>query len=209
MTEAHTATVAKAVGVAPHQVEAVSFLLHEGATIPFIARYRKEKTGSLDEVIITEIRDTLARLAALDDRREAILKSLEEQKMLTAELRSSVESAPTLTALEDIYLPHRPKRRTRATLAREMGLEPLAALIRAQGTTDPAHEALAFVGVDNRVGTVEDALAGARDIIAEWIAEDVGARQVMRGLFAREGIIQSRVVKGKEGEGVKYSNYFD
>lgn len=209
MLETHGMTIANQAGVTHQQVEAVRSLLDAGATIPFIARYRKEKTGSLDEVVLSEIRDGLARLAALDSRRQAILKSLEEQNVLTAELRSSVESATTLTALEDIYLPYRPKRRTRATMAKEKGLEPLAELILAQEVADPSHEALAFVNMEKGVGSIEDALAGARDIIAEWVNEDTQARRIIRRLFYREGIIQSSVVKDKEGEGIKYSNYFD
>jgi uncharacterized protein len=209
MLETHGMIIANQTGVKPQQVEAVRSLLDEGATIPFIARYRKEKTGSLDELVLGEIRDGLALLAALDSRRQVILKSLEEQNVITAELRSSVESAATLTALEDIYLPYRPKRRTRATMAKEKGLEPLAELILAQDITDPSHEALAFVNMKKGVGSVEDALAGARDIIAEWVNEDTQARQIIRRLFYREGIIQSSVVKGKEVEGIKYSNYFD
>jgi len=202
-------TIAGEAGVTPQQVEAVRSLLDAGATIPFIARYRKEKTGSLDEVVLGKIRDGMARLAALDSRRHAVLKSLEEQNVLTAELRASVESASTLTALEDIYLPYRPKRRTRATIARGKGLEPLAALILAQEVADPSHEALAFVNMEKGVGSVEDALAGARDIIAEWVDQDTQARQIIRGLFYREGVIQSSVAKGKECEGIKYSSYFD
>ncbi len=209
MLETHGMIIANQAGVTPRQVEAVRSLLDEGATIPFIARYRKEKTGSLDEVVLSEVRDGLARLAALDSRRQAILESLEEQNVLTAELRSSVESAENLTALEDIYLPYRPKRRTRATMAKEKGLEPLAELILAQEIAVPSHEALAFVNMEKGVPSVEDALAGARDIIAEWVNEDTRARQTIRRLFYREGIIQSSVVKGKEGEGIKYSNYFD
>ncbi|MFC2071858.1 Tex family protein [Chloroflexota bacterium] len=209
MLETHGMIIANQTGVKPQQVEAVRSLLDAGATIPFIARYRKEKTGSLDEVVLGEIRDGLARLAALDSWRQAILESLEEQNVLTAELRSSVESAATLTALEDIYLPYRPKRRTRATMAKEKGLEPLAELILAQEIADPSHEAHAFVNMEKGVGSVEDALAGARDIIAEWVNEDTQARQIIRRLFYREGIIQSSVVKGKEVEGIKYSNYFD
>jgi uncharacterized protein len=209
MSETHVTTIANHARVTPQQVEAVKSLLDAGATIPFIARYRKEKTGSLDEVVIGEIRDGLERLAALDSRREAVLKSLEEQNVLTAELCSAVESATTLSSLEDVYLPFRPKRRTRATIAKEKGLEPLAHLILAQQVADLSHEALAFVNAEKGIASVEDALAGARDIIAEWVNEDAQSRQTMRGLFYREGVIQSTVAKGKEGEGVKYSNYFD
>jgi len=209
MIETHGMTIAKQAGVTFQQVEAVRSLLEAGATIPFIARYRKEKTGSLDEVVIGQIRDGLARLAELDARRQAILKSLAEQNVLTAELRGAVESATTMTALEDIYLPYRPKRRTRATMAKEKGLEPLARLILAQEVAGPAHEALVFVSQEKGVGSVDEALAGARDIIAEWVNEDTQARQTIRSLFYREGIIQSSVVKDKEAEGVKYTNYFD
>jgi protein Tex len=209
MPENNNILVASVTGVTVQQVEAVSSLLEAGATIPFIARYRKEKTGSLDEVVLGNIRDGLARLAALDTRRKAILESLDEQHVLTVELRNSVESAETLTGLEDIYLPYRPKRRTRATMAKEKGLEPLARLMMAQHDIDPSHEALAFVNAEKGVGSVEEALAGARDITAEWVNEDLQARQNIRRLFYREGIIQSNLVKGKESEGLKYSNYFD
>jgi len=209
MLESHGVVIANQAGVTLKQVDAVQSLLDAGATITFIARYRKEKTGSLDEVALGEIRDGLARLAALDSRRQAILESLEEQNVLTAELRESVESAATLAVLEDIYLPYRPKRRTRATMAKEKGLEPLAELILAQEIADPSHEARAFVNMEKGVASVDDALAGARDIIAEWVNEDAEARQIIRGLFYREGIIQSNVVKGKESEGIKYGNYFD
>ena len=209
MLETHSSVIANQTGVTPQQVEAIRSLLDAGATIPFIARYRKEKTGSLDEVVLGEIRDELARVKALDSRRQAILEYLEEQHLITAELRSSIESATTLTALEDIYLPYRPKRRTRATMAKEKGLEPLARLILAQEVADPSHEALAFVSIEKSVSSVEEALAGARDIIAEWVNEDTQARQIIRRLFYREGIIQSSVIKDKEDEGIKYRNYFD
>jgi protein Tex len=209
MLETHIITIATQTGVTPRQIETVRSLLAEGVTIPFIARYRKEKTGSLNEVVLGEIRDGLERLAALDSRRLAILKSLEEQNILTDQLRSSIESASTMTELEDIYLPYRPKRRTRATIAKEKGLEPLAKLILAQGIANPAHEALTFVNMEKGVGSVDDALAGARDIIAEWVNEDKRARWTIRRLFHMEAIIQSCVAKGKEAEGIKYSNYFD
>jgi uncharacterized protein len=209
MLETHVKMISAQTGVPSGQIEAVKSLLDEGATIPFIARYRKERTGSLDEVVLGKIRDELARLEALDVRRKVILDSLEEQGVLTDELRSAVESAATMTALEDIYLPYRPKRRTRATIAREKGLEPLALLILAQEIADPAAEAEAFVNPKKGVETVEDALAGARDIIAEKVSEDVQARQKMRSLFYQEGTIESSVAKGKESEGIKYSNYYE
>jgi len=209
MPDTNDTMIANEVKVTLQQVEAVKSLLDEGATIPFIARYRKEKTGSLDEVAIGNIRDGLERLAALDTRRQAILESLEEQNVLTPELKIAVESAPTMTELEDIYLPFRPKRRTRAIIAKEKGLEPLAKLIFAQGLTDPLVDAITFVNVEKGVGSVEDALAGARDIIAEWVNEDKQARWTIRRLFHMEALIRSSVAKGKEGEGIKYSNYFD
>ncbi len=209
MFEIHIKKIAGQTGVTYQQAEAVKALLDEGATIPFIARYRKERTGSLDEVHITNIRDALERLAALEERRQAVLKSLEEQGILTVELRTAVEAAETMTALEDIYLPYRPKRRTRATIAREKGLEPLAKTILEQQPGDPSQLALAYLDEAKGVASVEDALAGARDIIAEWVSEDAPARQSVRSLFYQQGVIQSAVVKGKEGEGIKYSNYYD
>jgi uncharacterized protein len=210
VSEAHQIGIADELGIEQRQVRAVDELLAEGATVPFIARYRKERTGSLDEVAITSIRDRLAQLAELDKRREAILKSLEERELLTDELKAAIEAAETMAALEDIYLPYRPKRRTRATIAREKGLEPLAQTIFAQeAATDPLQEAAAFVNEELGVASAEDALTGARDIIAEWVNEDADTRQAMRQRFARDGVAQSKVVKDKEEEGIKYRDYFD
>ncbi len=209
-TEQYCGIITGELRISLKQVEAVKSLLDEGSTIPFIARYRKERTGSLDEVKIAAIRDRLAQLAALDERREAILKSLEEQGKLTDELRQAVQSAKTMTALEDIYLPYRPKRRTRAMIAREKGLEPLAMVLFLQAAnTDPLHEAISFVSEEKGVGSPDDALAGARDIIAEWVNENAEARQSMRALFEREGLVQSKVVAGKEAEAKKFSDYFE
>ena len=210
MTEAYCTTIAVEIGVAQTQVRAVQALLAEGATVPFIARYRKEMTGSLDEVAITTVRDRLAQMAELDKRREAILKSLEERGLLTDELKAAVAGAQTMSILEDIYLPFRPKRRTRATIAREKGLEPLSKTLFAQdASVDPVKEAEAFINQELGVASIEDALAGARDIIAEWVNEDAETRQMMRDLFAREGTFQSKVTKDKEKEGAKYRDYFD
>ncbi len=209
MNTAHIDTIAEALRLKGAQVAAVAGLLAEGATIPFVARYRKEATGSLDEVAITEIRDRLARLAELDTRRESILNSLEQHGHHTEELREKVASADTLTALEDLYLPYRPKRRTRATMAREKGLEPLADLLFAQEGTDPEVEASAFVDPENGVPDIEEALAGARDIIAERINEDPRARADLRDLFLARGMIRSTVAAGKETEGAKFKDYFD
>ena len=210
MTEAHCTLIASELGIAEQQVRAVEELLAEGATVPFIARYRKERTGLLDEVAITATRDRLAQLAELDKRRQAILTSLEERELLTDDLKSAIEAAGTMAVLEDIYLPYRPKRRTRATVAREKGLEPLAATLFAQeGDADPLEEAAAFVNQELGVESAEDALAGARDIIAEWVNEDAHARQPMRERFASEGALESRVVQDKEEDGAKYRDYFD
>jgi len=192
------------------QVAATAQLLGEGATVPFIARYRKEVTGTLDEVQITDIRDRLSQLEELDKRREAILKSLTERELLTDELRGKIAAAETMAVLEDIYLPFRPKRRTRATVAREKGLEPLAQQIFAQAETfDPSAAVAAFVNPEKGVASAEEALAGARDIIAEWVNENEQARARMREFFTAKAVFQSRVIPGKETEGSRYRDYFD
>jgi uncharacterized protein len=210
LTELNSVKVAGELGLQLRQILSIESLLKEGATVPFIARYRKEQTGSQNEVIIAQVRDRLSQLAELDKRREAIIKSLEERELLTEELQRAVAAAETLTVLEDIFLPYRPKRRTRATIAREKGLEPLALVILAQeNLTDPAQAALAFINPEKGVDTTEEALAGARDIIAETINEDAGVRQSLRRLFTSEGLLESAVVKGKEEEGAKYRDYFE
>jgi len=210
LNEAYVARIASELSLRPGQVGATAVLLEEGSTVPFISRYRKEATGSLDEVAITAIRDRLGQLKDLDARRDAILKSLTERGLLDEELKKKIDQAETLTTLEDIYLPYKPKRRTRATIAREKGLEPLAELIDAQEPgTNPAAEAQAFVDPEKGVETVEDALAGAKDIIAEWINEDQEARTKIREMFTRKGMIRSRLVPGKEEEGRKYEDYFE
>jgi uncharacterized protein len=199
--------VAKKLGLHEWQVENTIRLMDGGATIPFISRYRKEMTGSLDEVQLMHIKEEYDRLKDLDARKEAVIKSIEEQEKMTPELRQKIDAAITMSELEDIYLPYRPRRRTRATIAREKGLEPLAALIMEQKENDPALKAEGFLNDD--VETVEEALAGASDIIAEWINEDEKARKQLRYLFEKEAFIFSKVVKGKEAEGVKYSDYYD
>ena len=210
MSSNYIAIIAHELSLAEKQVLSCAALLDEGATVPFISRYRKEATGSLDEVAVTAIRDRLAQLRELDKRREAILKSLEETGKLTDELKAKVEAAETLTVLEDIYLPYRPKRRTRAIIAREKGLEPLAQMIFSQEDgIDPVLEAGAFIDREKGVETADDALAGARDIIAEWVNEDLQARAKMRGLYASKGRIRTKVLTGKEEEGIKYKDYFD
>ena len=203
-------TISQELNLRPEQVAATARLLSEEATVPFIARYRKEATGSLDEVAVTEIRDRLIRMEELDKRRESILKSLEERNLLTDELKAKLLAAETMSVLEDIYLPYRPKRRTRATIARERGLEPLAAMVFAQeGQIDPFVEGAAFVDPEKGVSSPEDAIAGARDIIAEWVSEDQAARAKMRALYLEKGVFSSRVVTGKEAEGAKYRDYFE
>ncbi|MFA5354235.1 MAG: Tex-like N-terminal domain-containing protein, partial [Thermodesulfovibrionales bacterium] len=208
-TKEHNAIIAKELNIKVWQVEATASLLDEGATVPFISRYRKEATGTLDEVAVSAIRDRLEQLRELDKRREAIISSLEERSLLTDELKERIAAAETMTALEDIYLPFRPKRRTRATVAREKGLEPLAQRIFSQEEFDLAAEAAAFVDAEKGVESAEDALAGARDIIAEWVSEDQASRERMRELFVSKGLMKSKVITGKEAEGIKYKDYYE
>jgi len=203
-------TITKELELAPYQVRATVALLEQGSTIPFIARYRKEATGSLDEVTVTAIRDRLAQLRELEKRRQSILNSLRERELLTDELEHKILDAETLTKLEDIYLPFRPKRRTRATIAREKGLEPLAKTIFEQAdTTEPLAEAAKYVDQEKGVESPDEALAGARDIVAEWVNEDQEPREKMRALYYEKGFIRAKVIAGKEDEGSKYRNYFD
>jgi uncharacterized protein len=209
MNENHVSKIAKELSITGKQVAAVAGLLGEGCTIPFIARYRKEATDSLDEVAITAIRDRSEQLADLDDRRDAILKSLEERELLTDELKQSILAAETLSTLEDIYLPYRPKRRTRATIAKDKGLEPLAQQLFEQGKINPLVAAEPFINPEKGVDSAEDALAGARDIIAEWVNENAEIRSAIRQLFFDKGEIRSKVVAGKEEEGAKFRDYFD
>ena len=217
MIEKHLVQITTELGLQARQVAATAVLLEEGATVPFIARYRKERTGELDEVKITAIRDRLEQLEVLDKRREAILSSLEERKLLTEELRAKVETAATLNSLEDIYLPFKPRKRTRATIAKELGLEPLAETLWAQdASTDPEALAAPFVGnsvtVDAKTSTLDSVaavLAGARDILAERINDDATARSQLRSLYLNKGVIKSTVISGKEEEGAKFKDYFD
>ncbi|MBI5023588.1 MAG: RNA-binding transcriptional accessory protein [Candidatus Omnitrophica bacterium] len=205
----YNAQIAQELRVKPSQVAATVHLLEEGASIPFIARYRKEATGSLDEVAVTGIRDRLHQLNEMDKRRATILESIQQQGKLTEELNEKILACATLTALEDIYLPYRPKRRTRASIAKEKGLEPLAQEIFAQEGIDPAAAATGYVNAEKKVNSVAEALAGARDIIAEWVSEDAPARSRLRALFRDRAVISSRVVRGKEKDGSKYKDYFE
>jgi uncharacterized protein len=210
MNETHILKIAGELKVQPRQVTATAKLFAEGATVPFIARYRKEATGSLDEVAITSIRERLLSLAELDQRREAILKSLTERNLLTDELESAIAKAETITALEDVFQPYRPKRRTRATIAKELGLEPLADLLfNQQSTADPDAEAKAYVNADKGVADVAAALAGARDILAERISDDAQARGKLREFFWGKGQVKSKVASGKEEAAAKFKDYFN
>ncbi|MFA7139209.1 MAG: Tex family protein, partial [Bacteroidales bacterium] len=190
------------------QVKNTLLLLDEGATIPFISRYRKEMTGSLDEVQVMQIRDHVARLRDLNKRREAIIASLEEQGMLTETLRQKIAEAETMALLEDIYLPFRPKRRTRAQMAREKGLEPLAKILMSQPAQGLYDSAKRFVNPSAGVENTEEAIAGAKDIVSEWISEHLYARKRIRSLFERDASIVAAVAKDKEVEGEKYQSYF-
>ncbi|HDR52225.1 MAG TPA: RNA-binding transcriptional accessory protein, partial [Mariniphaga anaerophila] len=199
--------VAQQLGVKNNQVKNTIELLSEGATVPFISRYRKERTGSLDEVQILQIKELREKFIELEKRRKTVLKTIEEQEKLTPELKERIENCYDPVELEDIYLPYKPKRRTKATIARERGLEPLAKIIMKQFERDPESRAAAFLNED--VESVENALSGARDIIAEWISENEKARNIVRREFERNAVITAKVVKGKEEEAEKYRDYFD
>jgi uncharacterized protein len=209
MKISYAKTISTELNLKESQVDAVQALLKDGSTVPFIARYRKEATDSLDEVAITSIRDRMQQLAELDSRKESILKSLEDHGHLTDELKQEVVAAQTLAVLEDLYLPYRPKRRTRAMMAREKGLEPLAMILMDQKGTDPRAAAAEYVAPEKDVESIDAALAGARDIIAEIINEDQQARAKLRNLFFSHAIIQSRVATGKDAEGSKFRDYFE
>ncbi|MDX2109727.1 MAG: Tex family protein [Verrucomicrobiota bacterium] len=211
MVDAHISLIAIELNLPEARVRAVARLLAEGGTVPFIARYRKEQTGSLDEVAITTIRDRLDQLKELDARREAIIQSLMERNLLTEELKKQIAGAETLSRLEDLYLPYRPKRRTRAMIARERGLEPLATFIlEQQGTAsaDPLAEAAKFVDPAKEVPSKEEAIAGARDIIAEMISDHADTRAKLREVYEKEGVLASEVIPGKEAAAAKYRDYF-
>lgn len=205
----HFIKVAEELQIKVKQVTDTIELLDEGATVPFISRYRKEVTGSLDEVQVAAIRDRIQQLRDLDKRREAILKSIQEQGKLTPELEGKINAAETMSLLEDLYLPYKPKRRTKATIAREKGLEPLASKVFEQRSFDLEAEAEKYIDGEKEVNSIEEALQGARDIIAEWVNENVELRKKMRDLFIEEGEFVSKVIPGKEAEAIKYKDYFD
>jgi protein Tex len=206
----HAETIAQELGIRVAAVRAVLELLGQGNTIPFIARYRKEATGELDEVQVRDIRDRHEYLTELDERRATILKSIEEQGRLTPELREAIERAETKAQLEDLYRPYKPKRRTRAVIAIERGLEPLAELLAAGGTSDAAllTAAARFVDAEKGVSSPQEALAGARDIVAERISDDADTRGWIREVTRRQGVLESRAAAGKEGETSKFQDYY-
>ncbi|MEI7911317.1 MAG: Tex family protein [Verrucomicrobiota bacterium] len=207
----HLEAIARETGIALSSVTTTAKLLAEGGTVPFLSRYRKEQTGSLDEVQITTIRDRMLQLAELDTRRSAILKSLEERSLLTPDLKKKLEAATTLTVLEDLFAPFRPKRQTRATKAIERGLTPLADWLLANQAADPADEASKFVDAEKEVATAADALAGARDILAERVADDATLRGRVRKIYEEEATVSSKIMYGKEEEGdaQKFRDYFE
>lgn len=210
MNDQYFARIAAELKIDPLQVMSTAQLIEEGGTVPFIARYRKERTGSLDEVAIQTIRDRLEQFAEVDKRRDAIVKSLTERDLLNEELSGKISKAETLTELEDIYLPYKPKKRTKATIARDKGLEPLAKEIFAQKISlSPQDAAKAFINEELGVKNEEEALQGARDIIAEWVSENAEVRNSLRSFFLAEAVISSKVAKDKEEEGSKFKDYFD
>ena len=210
MNPVHIIKITKELNLQERQVSTTAGLLAEGSTVPFIARYRKEATGALDEVAIAAIRDRLQQLQQLDERKAAVLESIEKQGKLTDELKEKINNVETMAVLEDLYLPYKPKRRTRATMAREKGLEPLAQMIFEQKPgVDPKIEAAKFINEELKVVSIDEALAGARDIIAEWVNEDAKARGAIRQLYLEKGLFDSKVIKGKEQDGIKFKDYYD
>ena len=199
--------IAQALGIKLEQVEAVTGLLDGGATVPFISRYRKEATGGLDEVAIFNIESQYHKFVELDKRKQTIVETIAEQGKLTDELKQKIDDTLDSTTLEDLYLPYKPKKRTRATVAREQGLEPLAGWLMKQNPGSAEMMAERFVKGD--IDEPEKALAGARDIIAEWVSENAVARQRVRNCFSHNAVIISKVVKGKEPDAIKYGDYYD
>ena len=199
--------ISEQTSISIHQVKATIALLDDGATIPFISRYRKEKTGSLNETQIQTIALTYEKAQELDKRKQSILSTIEQQGKLTNELRSKIEAIMDANELEDIYLPYKPKRRTKAEIAREAGLEPLAKIIMALRCNDIQHDAKRFI--NNKIASIDEAITGACDIIAEWISENTSIRNIIRKEFDRSAVISCKPVKGKEEEAANYQNYFN
>ncbi len=207
MTQKQIQIIAQTVGVPEKSIQNTIILLEEGATVPFISRYRKEMTGSMDEVQVANTKELYNRFIEADKRREAIIKSIEEQDKMTPELLKKIHNALYINELEDLYLPYKQKRKTRASIAIEKGLEPLAKIIFAQNERNVT----AFAGkyLNDKVPNIDEALQGARDIMAEWVNEDIVARNAVRKLFEREAIVTSKVKKGKKEAGIKFQDYFE
>ncbi|MBQ2498438.1 MAG: RNA-binding transcriptional accessory protein, partial [Bacteroidales bacterium] len=201
--------ISKEFGVTPRVAENVIKLLGEGATVPFIARYRKEMTDTMNEETVAEVKKRLEQLDELEKRKVFVLKSIAEQEKLTPELERQITNAETLQDVEDLYLPYKPKRRTKAEIARQKGLEPLAKLIMSQNSDDVNGLAKRFISKEKEVNNEEEALKGACDIMAEWISENINGRNRIRKIYHRDGIISSTLVKGKEAEAQTYKQYFD
>ena len=207
MKTIYISNIAKRVGVKDWQVENCAALFEEGATIPFISRYRKERTGGLDDVAVAEIRHWLDVFVEMEKRKDTVLETISNAGALTADLRKRIENCVEARELEDLYLPYRPKRRTRATAAKEAGLEPLADKMYSVSVVDPAREAKAFV--NEKVSSVEEALAGARDIIAERLSETASVRETLRQIFKTRHIVAKVTKKATGPEAQKYKSYFD
>ena len=207
MTTKQIQIIAQNVGIGEKYIQNTIALLEEGATVPFISRYRKEMTGSMDEVQVGDTKDLYNKFIEADKRREAIIKSIEEQDKMTPELLVKLNNALYINELEDLYLPYKQKRKTRASIAIEKGLEPLAKIVFAQ--KDRNIEAIAEKYLNDKVQTIEEALQGARDIMAEWINENIETRNAVRKLFEREAIVTSKVKKGKKEDGIKFQDYFE
>ncbi|MFP4620585.1 MAG: Tex family protein [Bacteroidales bacterium] len=207
MSTQHAAILSQNLNIQEWQVKNTLELIGEGATIPFISRYRKERTGNLDETLVAQIKEQYEKLVELDKRRDTILKTIDEQGQLTDELEEKVRHSATMQELEDLYLPYKPKKRTRATKAKEKGLEPLAGVLMKQQEENPEQRAEEFLGEE--VQNTDEALQGARDIIAEWVNESRQARDRIRKLFHQKALLESKMAKGKEEEGQKYKDYFD
>ena len=201
--------IAQEIAAAPAQVKAAVELLDGGATVPFIARYRKEVTGGLDDTQLRTLEERLHYLRELEDRREAVLASIDEQGKLSDELKQQILDAETKARLEDLYLPYKPKRRTRAQIAREAGLQPLADALRGNPAATPEALALAYVDAEKNIADVKAALDGARAIVLEEFSEDPALVGELREWLWQRGQVRAKVIEGKQGEGAKYRDYFD
>lgn len=207
MERTHIQTISKSLSLPSGDIKNTLALLEEGATVPFISRYRKERTGGLDETQVIEIREAFKKLVDIERRKSTILSTIRDQGLLTSSLQSQINSADTFTELEDLYLPFKPKKRTRASVAIKKGLEPLARILFQQNEANVALAAKEYL--NDEVTTKEEALQGARDIIAEWISEDQRSRELVRRIFEKEAMVYARAARGKEEEGQKYKDYFE